>query len=115
MLLIFSSPPAKGSSVEVTLNKSDLVDILTPLDEYFSDPDNIKAVVVKYVSSPGRQKKSLMFDFELNNPTSHFATHPRARSTFLIKDIVVYNHNSDHKKIDRGHIPSVESLDINME
>lgn len=115
MLLIFSSPPAKGSSVQVSLNKEELMNTILPIDEYFSNPDNIKTVVVKYVSSPGRQKKTLKFDFAQSSPTSYFTAHERARSIFRLHKVIVYNHSDDNKKLDRGLISNVELLDVDME
>jgi hypothetical protein len=112
-LLSFNPAPAKGFSSEATLNRSELMlEIIE--DEYFSQLENVTKVQITYVSSAGKQKKKMEFDFSDISPKSNIAFHARARSTFLLSKVVLINHVGDKITLERSEISNVYLYDINL-
>ena len=119
-LLTFSSPPAKGTTVTVTLDKSYLMSMpaVTTTDEYFADPLNVSKVVVVYESEPGKQRDILQFDFSLSNPTAPMTIDAHARNNFFFKFITIFDFEQDKIKLTREQIvlsdESIVDLDISF-
>lgn len=119
-LLTFSSTPVKGGTVTVTLDKSYLVSMqaVSISDSYFTDPLNIKDVVVVYESEPGKQKYNLNFDFSQAEPSCELEISANARNNFYFTKIVLNDFEGDKLKLSREQIvlsdESIVDLDISF-
>jgi len=89
------SSPTKGQDNLATLDKSQLL-LVTKVanDAYFSDGSNWKYVVVKYKSDVGNQIQTLIFDGKVANPTASFNPTEKARDTFEVQSVTIYDFDS---------------------
>lgn len=111
--LIFNTPPAKGQTSNITLQKQNILSVFAT-DQYFSNSENIAKAEVYYKSSLGNQKKTVQFNFADEPSLSSISFHERARSVFLFQRIVLFSKGGDKKELIRSKVQNVSSLDITM-
>ena len=103
---------AKGSTTEVTLDKSVLFGLPSvTADPYFSIEANVAKVTMKY-ESLGSQKKTLVFDMAQSSPIAHLGFSMRARDTFILSEIILHDYDGDHFIVAASDIPSGLNIDL---
>jgi hypothetical protein len=106
--------PVKGTPTEFTLNKSNLAQVASILnDPYFSIQDNWKNVIIYYKSSIGNQKQVLDFDATTASPSSDFLVSIRARDIFQVQKIIVQDFDGGSIVVPRSELNESE-FDVDM-
>jgi hypothetical protein len=119
-LLNYSSPPAKGLTVTVTLDKNILVSIAAIKSDawWTNDDENIVQVIVTLKTSPGNGKIVLNFDFAQNPCIAQLTLPLYCRDVLQISKIVLVDTMGDKISINRGQIiadiPNLEESEIDI-
>lgn len=104
----------KNSPAEISLDKAALAAVPSVVaDDYFSDSDNWKDVLIYYKSSTGNQREILKFNAELASPTANFLVSEKAKDIFTVQKIVIIDFDSGKISIPRSQL-TVEDFDIDM-
>lgn len=106
MLLTFSAPPAKGSTVTVDLDKTELLthDTISG-DSFWSVSSNIRVVVITFTSTNGDQDLRLRFDFSQATPSASMPISLKARSSdFNINRIILSDFDNGELIMGRDEI-----------
>jgi hypothetical protein len=117
-LLNYSSPPAKGLTVTVTLDKNLLVSIAAiESDAWWTDDDgDIVQAIVTLKTSPGNGKIVLNFDFAQNPCTAQLTLPLYCRDVLQISKIVLVDTMGDKISINRSQIitdiPNLQESEI---
>jgi hypothetical protein len=99
----------KNSPAIFTLNKSDLAQITSVLnDPYFSIQTNWKNVTIYYKSSIGNQKELLRFDATLSSPTASFLVSDKARDIFQVQKIIIQDFDGGSTFVNASELNSSE-------
>jgi hypothetical protein len=99
----------KGLPATFTLNKSQVLALsIVSNDEYFSDSNNWKKIILKYESSEGKQQELVRFDTTLASPTGFFFVSEKARDLFEIKSLKIVDFDGDILVIPRSALISSE-------
>lgn len=87
-ILTFTTSPEKGTSTEVSLNKTELAALSeVSSDSYFSDQNNWSSIRIVYGSTEGGQKVLLYFDPSEITPTTDFVLDATSRNVFEVLEI----------------------------
>jgi len=105
----------KGLPATFILNKSQVLDLsIVSSDEYFSDSNNWKKIILKYESSEGKQQELVRFDTTLASPTGFFFVSEKARDLFEIKSLKIVDFDGDVLVIPRSALIASEfDIDFN--
>lgn len=111
---------SKGVPTTVTLSKSDLFSIVSPLDAYFAVQENVKDAIFVYESNQGNQKEMLKFHLNQETPTATFLVSEKSRSIFVLKMIVLIDFDDGYLTILRsqlsaGVLSSIGSITVGEE
>lgn len=114
MSFLVSKPAslAAGSSVELTLDRSNL-DSQVSSDAYFSDSSNWKRVVFYYFDATGFQKSAVIFDSVGATMTGTFSVSSRAKkNTWQLYKVVVEDFDGGKLVILRDVIGSSDDIPV---
>ena len=99
---------AKGTSVTVSLNKSEF--FLLPSianDPYYADPNKTASIRFLYRSVEGNQRVSLVFkDPSVATPTGLLKFSAYARNSFQLKKIFLYDFDGGYLEVAAEDIPT---------
>jgi len=99
----------KGLPATFILNKSQVLALsIVSNDEYFSDSNNWKKIILKYESSEGKQQELVRFDATLASPTGFFFVSEKARNLFEIKSLKIVDFDGDVLVIPRSALTVVD-------
>jgi len=108
--------PTKGQDNQVSLDKSQLaLDPIVAADAYFSDSSNWKYVVINYKSTEGSQIEKVTFNVIGPNTTvnSTFKVSDKARDTFEVQSLVIYDFDGGFLKLNRDDL-TVSEFDVDF-
>jgi hypothetical protein len=106
MPILTKSTVSKGSPSSFALDKSLLASLAS--DAYFQDPSNWSRVVLAYRSSVGGQKEKVIFDATEAAPSSSFLVSDKARDSFEIVSIIIYDFDKGYHEIPRSSLTPAE-------
>jgi hypothetical protein len=106
MPILTKSNVTKGSPAVFTLDKGNLVPLIS--DSYFQDTANWKIVALVYESDTGKQSEKVIFDATQVSPSSNFLISEKARDTFEIKSIMIYDFDGGYYQIPRASLSPAE-------
>lgn len=99
----------KGTPVTYTLDKAALIAHANVAgDAYFVDSSNWEYVTVKMKSDIGLQGKYLRFDASLGSPADDFETTAKARETYEVESLVIYDFDGGTFVIKRADLVIAE-------
>lgn len=116
MALLTIPAVTKGTPATITLDKTTLFAIsAVAADAYFSVQGNVDKCIIEYRSSPGKQKRRLVFDLSDPSPTASFLVSAKARSSFVISKIILVDFVSDTLSVPSAQIPSGLGITANAQ
>jgi hypothetical protein len=111
MAVITKGPIVKGSGGLITLDKTELVSLVS--DPYYQDLSNWKTVALLFKSSTGNQKIPVTFDATKASPTADFITSLKANDIFEINHIRILDFDKGSIVIPRSAL-TVGDFDIDL-
>lgn len=104
----------KGTSVEITLFKGELVsNYIVSSDVYFSDFENWMSVSLNYKSTEGNQRKIVTFNSFENFAPAIFSSSEKARDIFQIESITIVDFDGELLIVPRDALNTLQ-FDIDM-
>jgi hypothetical protein len=99
----------KNSPAEISLDKAALAAVSSVVaDDYFSDSDNWKEVLIYYRSSTGNQREILKFNATVSSPTADFLVSDKALDIFEVQKIVIVDFDAGSITIPRSQLTTSE-------
>lgn len=101
---------AKGQDNTVTLDKALLEQQAALLEQtaYFQDSANWQRVKAVYITNEGRQVNELLFDATVASPTGNFNPTDKARDTWEIQSIIIFDFDGGFLRIKRGDLNTAD-------
>jgi hypothetical protein len=104
----------KGVSATFTLNKSELLALAyVQADSYFNDSSNWNRVHIVFKSNPGKQYEVVEFDALQASPQGHFLVSEKARNSFEVQHIEIFDFDGGFLQIPRSQLV-VADFDITL-
>lgn len=115
-MAIISKPAIiyKGTPATFTLFKVNLIsNHIVSANSRFSDASNWKSVYIDYVSVEGNQRINVNFDISDNFQSGIFSASERARTSFIVQNIVIVDLDGEVLKVPRSAL-NVSDFDVEL-
>jgi hypothetical protein len=111
MPILTKASVSKGSPSLFSVDKSALVPLIS--DSFFQDVANWSKIVLFYKSAAGGQKSKVIFDATQSSPSANFLISEKARDSFEIKSIIIYDFDKGYYEIPRSSLSPAE-FDVSL-
>ena len=113
MALLTLPSVAKGTAASISLDKTELFALAAVAgDAYFSVQANVKRCIVEYSSSPGDQRKVLVFNLSEASPSASMLISSTGRDSFEIERLVLEDNDGGTLVVKRAQLPI--GLDVSV-